>query len=145
MKNLFLPFVMMLIVITHTEFAQAELFFICNKNVPTISVTKKEIKKIFLGHTMAWTNKTGIVLVNQTKKDIVKEFTKDYLKMSPARYKSHFRKKMFTGGGQRPIALENDQKVIEYVSNTDGAVGYISTKIPIDKNNVKMLVVKKAS
>ena len=62
--------------------------------------------------------------------------------MSPTHYTTYFRKKMFTGMGQRPKSIENDQKMIEFVSNTSGAIGYIATRTDAIKNNIKQIVIK---
>lgn len=129
--------------IMYSSFAEAEMVFICHRDVPVNALSKKDIKKIFLAQSKAWKgNKLGIVFVNQEEKQVFKEFASTYLRMSPARYQSYFRKKMFTGRGQRPKSFKNDQRIIEYVSKTEGAIGYISPGIELKDNSVKKITVK---
>lgn len=142
MKRVISVFAALFLGVVFTTVAQAEVIFICHKNVPVHILTPKEIKHIFLARKTTWSNSEGIIFANHEDKTVFREFSKKFLSMSPAHYTTYFRKKIFTGMGQRPKAVKNDQKMIEFVSNTNGAIGYISTHSKITNSNVRQIVIK---
>jgi ABC-type phosphate transport system substrate-binding protein len=46
---------------------------------------------------------------------------------------------VFTGKGQKPKAFKTDEELIQFVSETSGAIGYVSADVTI--KNVKTITV----
>jgi len=126
MKNTFVVIFLMLVMLclaSRTSFA--EVLIIANKNVSEDSISKVEVKNIFLGKTVKWADKSNISFVI-LKNGIHKDFLKEYIKRSSSQYKNYWKKMVFTGKGSQPRAFETEKELIQYVAETDGAVGYIS-------------------
>lgn len=118
---------------------RAEVIFIVNKSVPLDTLNKTEIKRIFLGDNPVWPDGEEITLATQEKTDIQKEFAKKYTQKSEAQYTNYWRRMMFTGKGMIPKSFSSDKAVMDFVSNTKGAIGYISSKAAL--NRVKPITV----
>jgi len=127
MKNTFVVIFLMLVMLclgSTTSFA--EVLIIANKNVSQDSISKEEVKQIFLGKTVKWADKSKILFVI-LKKDVHKDFLKEYIKRSSSQYKNYWKKMVFTGKGRKPTAFETEKELVRYVAETEGAIGYIST------------------
>ena len=105
---------------------KAEVMFIVNKSVKEDTLSKSQIQKIYLGHTLVWPDGELIKLVTQEGTDIQKEFTRTYIRKSEAQFSRYWRKLLFTGKGILPNPFFTEKEIIKYVANTKGAIGYIS-------------------
>ena len=74
------------------------------------------------------------------KGDAHKSFCKTYVKKSPSQFLSHWKKMMFTGKGQMPTALANEEDMINAVAEAEGAIGYVSAGKETDQ--AKTITVK---
>ncbi len=126
MKNTFVVFLLMLVMFflaSTTSFA--EVVIIANKNVSEDSISKEAVKKIFLGKTVKWDDKSSISFV-VLKEDVHKAFLKEYIKRSTSQYKNHWKMMVFTGKGRKPRAFDTEKDLVRYVAETEGAVGYVN-------------------
>lgn len=131
----------MIIVMFSPVLSQAEnVVLIGNPSVKTSTLSSKDVSKIFLGKKITWDDGTKITIVLQKNKTLHSEFLKEYVHKSPPMFASYWKRQVFTGKVVEPIALGSDQAVIEYVLETIGAVGYVSTSANLDK--VKTISVK---
>jgi ABC-type phosphate transport system substrate-binding protein len=103
----------------------AEVLIIANKNVPEDSISKTEVKDIFLGKTVKWADKSNISFVI-LKNDVHKAFLKEYIKRSSSQYGNYWKKMVFTGKGMKPKAFDTEKELVQYVAETKGSIGYIS-------------------
>ena len=118
MKNTYALILLILVVLvlgSTTSFA--EVIIIANKNVSENSLTREEVKDIFLGDTMKWPDKTTIFFVI-LKSDVHKAFLKEYIKRSTSQYTNHWKMMVFTGKGNRPRAFETEKELVQYISET---------------------------
>ncbi|MBW1898141.1 MAG: hypothetical protein JRI61_03685, partial [Deltaproteobacteria bacterium] len=126
MKNTFVvTFLMLVMLCMASTTSFAEVLIIANKNVSEDSISKEGVKKIFLGKTVKWDDKSSISFV-VLKSDVHKAFLKEYIKRSSSQYTNHFKMMVFTGKGRKPRAFDTEKDLIRYVAATEGAVGYIS-------------------
>jgi hypothetical protein len=79
-------------------------------------------------------------VVTLKESEIHNTFLKQYLKKSEATWRAYWRRMVFTGQGMPPEQVETQEELLEYVANTEGAVGYIDTEAPLD--NVTIIEVK---
>ena len=105
--------------------AFADVVVIANKNVSETSMTKDKVKNIFLGKIVKWQDSSRIHFVT-LKGDVHKSFLKEYIGRSTNQYKTYWKKVLFTGKGSMPKTFSTEQEIIQYVANTEGAVGYIN-------------------
>ncbi len=117
--------------------ANAGIVFIAHKTVVVDTLSKTDIKKIFLGNTLTWDNESEVIFVVLELPEVYKIFTKEYTKKTPSQYGRYWKKQVFTGKGSAPKTVNTEKEVIDFVSGTEGAIGYVSSSIKTD--GVKIL------
>ncbi|GAB6094904.1 hypothetical protein JCM14469_11560 [Desulfatiferula olefinivorans] len=105
--------------------AHADVLVIANPSVPDKALSSKDIKDIFLGKKLHWSDGTKIVFATLTEGDAHRDFLSAYLNKSPKQYAGTLEAKVFTTAGQSPKRFAASKKLVEYVSATKGAIGYI--------------------
>ena len=108
--------------------AYADVVIVCNKSVSETSLTKKELRQIFLGKRVKWSDGTNIRFVTLDNPDIHNEFLKKYLQKDGSQWNIYWKRMIFTGRGMPPKQLDSPDMMNEYISNTTGAIGYIDSK-----------------
>lgn len=118
-----------------------EVVFIANTDIPVSSLTRDEVKRIFLGKKTAWEDDGGkIVFAVQKKTDASTLFFTKYVGKSLYQYSIYWKKRVFTGKGKAPLTFPSDLELAAFVSKTPGAIGYVSAGTPIE--NVKTILVR---
>lgn len=135
MKSKLLIFVVFLI--TPFLFA-SNLTVIVNKANPTSSISKNDLKKIYLGKKTTWENGNTIKVAALKKGNAHKEFLKEIVKKAPSAFTLFWKKAVFTGTGNPPKFFDNEADLIKYVSETPDAIGYTE----VFEDSVKELTVK---
>jgi ABC-type phosphate transport system substrate-binding protein len=118
---------------------KAQVVVIANPNVKADSVSKNELKEVFTGESSALKEGGHVVPVFQKEGATHSEFLSSYLGESPAAVLICWRGMVMSGRASMPKSLDSDSAVVEYVSHTAGAIGYISKAAPHD--GVKELAV----
>ena len=111
-----------------------------NSSVKVSSLTQREITNIFMGKKIAWDDKTKIVLFFQKDPIVHNAFLKKYIHKNNFIFERLWKRLVFTGKVKLPKYLESDTEMIEHVSTTKGAIGYVSAGTRLD--NVKTITVK---
>jgi ABC-type phosphate transport system substrate-binding protein len=117
-----------------------DILIISNKSVPDTSLSSGDLQEIFLGRKIRWSNGTKVYIVTSKDVNLHKEFLKTYVKRSATQFARHWINVVFTGRGQSPLSFSSTQKLIEYIENTKGAIGYVSADTAI--MNVKTIKVR---
>jgi ABC-type phosphate transport system substrate-binding protein len=117
----------------------ADVLIITNKDVKDTAITKEDLKEIFLGKKVQWTDNTKIRFVTSKEPDSHKTFLRTYINKSAKQYSNYWRKMVFTGKGKIPKSFTTSAEMIEYVSGTSGAIGYIgSSTTPANVNTINV-------
>jgi len=126
---------------------------ITNLNVKENKLTKKEVENIFLGKQTKWENGKKITFFTLKSSNTHKAFLKEYIGKTSSQYKTFWKKQIFTGKGKAPKSFTSEKDLINYISSTKGAVGYISNKTASDsklirdsktkKNKVKFITINR--
>ena len=103
-----------------------EIIFIANSSVSIETISKNEIQQIFIGEKITWSSTQQIELCILTKSDPLNQFLKTYTEMNSIKFKRHWKRILFTGRGTFPKFFKNESEIINYVSKTEGAIGFIS-------------------
>ena len=103
--------------------AAQEIVVIAHKGLAT-SLSKEEIKQIFLGQKTRWDDNSVIRFVIYAEENIYAAFLKDYIKKTPFQFNNYWKKQVFTGKGIMPKMFKDPQKVVEFVSKTEGAISF---------------------
>ncbi len=117
-----------------------DLIVIANKNVTITSVTRAELQNIFLGKTLKWPDGKRIKMVVLREGGTHKTFLNEMLGKSTSAFDSHWKQVIFTGKGRPPKTADYEEEIVQYVSATDGAIGYIGSGTA--HADVKMIEVK---
>ena len=100
-----------------------DLYVIAN---PATKVTASEVREIFLGEKQ-FAGSVKIIPVDNTA--IQESFLAKVMKMDAAKYTTTWTKKAFRDGLSPPESKSGgDADVTNYVKNTSGAIGYVTTK-----------------
>lgn len=120
--------------------AAEDVVLIGNPSVQESTLSKKDVGKIFLGKKIVWDDKSRIVITLQKNPATHNAFLKKYIRKSPSRFAGLWKRQIFTGKVIEPKTFESDKEVVQYVSETKGALGYVSAKTNLE--NVKKISVK---
>ena len=116
-----------------------DLIVIGNRSVPVSELSKKEVKRIYLGKAKIWDNGIKVYFARLGDDSTTKRFLKHYVKKSPAMFRKYWKRQAFSGGANPPREFKREKDLVQYVSETKGAVGYISAKFYSD--SVKIISV----
>ncbi len=106
--------------------AHAQVAIIAHKSVPADEIKKTELLDFYTGDIKKWGNQTPVVVFDLKSKSEVKEVFYNFLGRSPSRMKSIWLKKMLSGEGEPPQALESEEEMVKKVAETAGAIGFVS-------------------
>ena len=99
----------------------ADLYVIAN---PGTTVSASDVREIFLGEKQF---AGSVKLVPVDNASAQEQFLAKVMKMEAAKYTSSWTKKSFRDGVSPPAVKGSDADTIEFVKQTAGAVGYVST------------------
>jgi len=140
--TILLIFSILFVISSNLESAM-EVLIIANNSVHTDSLSKEEIKNIFTGVMSKWPDQKNIhfatLLPNVSNADLHEAFTRKYVKKTSGQFEIFWRYQLFTGNRKMPPMCKDEQKMIEFVKATDGAIGYVSASTSIP--NVKIIAV----
>lgn len=111
---------------------------IVNSSLDTKSLTTRELRAVFSLRLKRWPNGLPITVValnNET--DLHKNFCKQILKIFPHQLKLGWDRATFSGLGQAPKIAKNKKEMIEILSVTPGAIGYIDDTGVMDGKYIK--------
>lgn len=109
-----------------TTSVKAQVAVIANKSVPEDTIKKTEVLDFYTGDIKKWSNNMPVVVFDLKSKDETREMFYDFLGKSSSRMKSIWLKKMLSGEGDPPESLATEQEMLSKVSNTPGAIGFVS-------------------
>jgi ABC-type phosphate transport system substrate-binding protein len=104
----------------------AEVVIVANPGVPEKTISKQDMEKIFTGKKSKWSDGSKVIPVVQNKSDGHEQFTLKYVSKSAAQFKAYWNKMIFTGEGKPPQSFDSNESLINFVSTTPGAIGYVT-------------------
>jgi ABC-type phosphate transport system substrate-binding protein len=116
-----------------------EVLIIANESIAVSSLDRDDVKQIFLGRKTIWDDGTKIFFVVQDRTNAGDAFLKTYLQKTALQYDNYWKKQVFTGQGRAPYSFSSNQELVEFVSRTPGAIGYVSAAT--DTGNTKIMTV----
>ncbi len=118
-----------------------EIMLITHKGgANTVTMRKEDIKQIFLGQKTRWDDNSVIHFVVCTEEHSLLTFLKNYVKKTPIQYNNYWKKLVFSGKGIMPKMFDTPPKVLEFVSNTEGAISFISAQ-DVDTERINIVTV----
>jgi ABC-type phosphate transport system substrate-binding protein len=90
-------------------------------------VARPEVVRIFMGQVTSWKDGTKIRPVDQSMTSPVrKDFSREVLRQSLLVVDNYWKQQIFAGRAAPPVVKQTDAAVVEFVSATPGAIGYVS-------------------
>ncbi|HXE07590.1 MAG TPA: hypothetical protein VN612_06825 [Acidobacteriaceae bacterium] len=120
--------------------ARGQVVVIANNSVAASEISRAELRDLFTGATSSIKGSGEVSPVLQKDGPAHQEFLGQYVGKSDSAFRAGWRSLLFSGQGAMPKTFETDADVVEYVSRTRGAIGYISHSSP--HAGVKTLAVK---
>jgi ABC-type phosphate transport system substrate-binding protein len=117
--------------------ASAGVAVIGNPDLGVDSISAAQAADIFLGKTTKLAGTQLTVIEHKDGDSVKEEFYNKVVGKTPSQLKAYWAKLVFTGEGVPPKEYGGDQAVMQHVSGTPGAIGYVSDK-SVDKS-VKVL------
>ena len=115
------------VLLTCTASAQAAVAVIVNPAVKANSATAEQIANIFLGKANKLATEEKVVAVDQEEGEEPRnEFYQVVIKKDASQLNAYWSRLIFTGKGQPPKAVLDDDEVKELVASDPTAIGYIS-------------------
>ena len=106
----------------------AGVVIIANKSVSDKTLSKDEAKDIFLGKKTKWSDGKPIHFVIVKDPAIHESFLRDFINKTPSQFDSFWKNLIFTGKGRAPTSMGSAAEVVKFVTETEGAVGYVDDK-----------------
>lgn len=114
---------------------------IANKNVAANSLSRVDVKAIFLGEKTRWSDGKPIKIVILKNGSVHSDFLSRVVDKTPYQFQNYWKKMMFTGKAGMPLSFEEVQSLVDFVAeHHPGAVGYV----PAEKatGQVKIITIK---
>jgi ABC-type phosphate transport system substrate-binding protein len=112
-------------------------FVIGNKGIPQDTLSPNDAEQIFLGRKTRWSDNQAIHFVVMKGGDVHEKFVKSFLSKTPSQFQAFWKMRIFTGQGRAPLSFDKPEDILDYVSSTPGAIGYIPASLP--RENVKVV------
>lgn len=100
---------------------------VVNESVPSAGYSLNKTRAIFAKQLSFWPNGEKIkVFVMADDQPLHKQFCKQNLNMFPHQLRRIWDRKVFSGTGQAPYLVKTEEEMLEKISNTPNAIGYLS-------------------
>jgi len=117
-----------------------DIVIVGNKSVAESKLNKQDLKNIFLGKKTTWSDNKKIVFVTQDNSSASDQFLTEYVNKSTSQFSSYWKEKVFTGQGTPPKSFASDKELIQFITQTEGAIGFVSSGDGLD--NVKKITIE---
>jgi len=98
---------------------------IVSKAVPVASVSKAELRAIFLGEKVKWDNSRYIKVVIPEDSALLKEFLQAVVGKTPLQFDKHWQNLVFTGKAAMPRSFADSAQLVDFVAGHPGAIGVV--------------------
>lgn len=100
---------------------------VANLDVSINQISRHELRAIFSMAQRNWPDGSPVTVYVLSDDNALHEaFCKDILNMFPSQIKKNWIRKAFSGTGQTPNKVDSVVEMRERISNTPGAVGYLT-------------------
>jgi len=119
--------------------AQAQIVVIANPSVKAADVSKNDLRDVFTGgsSSIGGSNATPVLLKAGATSD---EFLAAFIGKNDTAYRAGWRSLVFSGQANMPKTVDSEAAMVDFVTHTSGAIGYISKATAHE--GVKVLAVK---
>ena len=126
----------MLAFLVTTQVAAIEV--VTHPQVTQSSLTKSQLRRIYTMRQFSWSDNHAItVFVLPSQHALHQRFAKERLQIFPYQLNRIWHKLTYSGLGVAPTVVKSEQELIQAVTNTPGAIGYIgeATLVKLKQSN----------
>jgi ABC-type phosphate transport system substrate-binding protein len=106
--------------------AMADVVAVVSAQSPITNLSKNQLLDIFLGRTNRYPNGTPALPIDQAEGSTLRdEFYSKLAGQTAAQIKAYWSKIIFTGRGQPPPTVANDEEAKKRIRDNPAAIGYI--------------------
>ena len=113
----------------NNDAAQAQISIVVSKaaKLDSNDLKKTELKTIYTGNKLRWSNGNKIQVVDQAETSVGKKFYDLILSKTLNQVRSQWTKLMLSGQASAPVQCPSDKAVKKVVASNPNAIGYISS------------------
>ncbi|WP_374090202.1 substrate-binding domain-containing protein [Methylomicrobium lacus] len=105
------------------------IYVVVNSANPQRNISRTGLNAIFNMRLRHWNDESPItVYVLQDEDPLHKTFCKQKLLVFPQQIRNGWNRLVFSGTGQAPLAIATQEEMAKRISETPGAIGYLSGK-----------------
>lgn len=121
---------------------QPQLNIVVNPSVGVHELTTGQIRRIFSMRQTSWQDQQPVIVyVLDNQHPTHKQFTTSVLHMFPYQLERIWNQLTYSGQGDRPITVNDEQQMLKMISEHPGAIGYLPF-VPKDANVKSVKVIK---
>lgn len=116
------------LLVQHNVYAdESSVYVVAHTSANIAKLSSAQLRKIISMRQTVWPNGQPIVVyILDPQSPVHQRLCKNYLKMFPYQIERLWEKLAYSGLGEKPIVVENEQEMLELIANTPGAIGYVS-------------------
>ncbi len=129
------------LVLAGTASRAQDVLIVANKSIAASRITSAEIRELFTGAKSHLSDGSRAVPVILKGGPVHEVFLHNNVGETPEEFRMRWRKLVFTGQGSMLKEFPSEAAMLEYISATPGAIGYVSRVT--DSEAVKVLAVSR--
>lgn len=108
--------------------ADKGIVIVANLSGEQVTLTRQEVRNLFMGGALPY-QLQAVSLPPQHQLRVL--FNTKVIGLTESRIQSYWAQMRFSGRKKAPLELDNQELLLEYLTQREGAVGYISSSEPI--------------
>lgn len=121
--------------------ADAPFRIIVHPQVKGSQIGRASLSSIFLKQAPKWGDGSSVLPVDQSvRSQVRKSFTNDVLQQGLVEVQVYWQRKMAHGLTPPPVKT-SDEEIVSFVASTPGAIGYVSSSMPLPDSVREVAVV----
>ncbi|MDC1067738.1 hypothetical protein OAQ99_01115 [Candidatus Kapabacteria bacterium] len=134
--------IIILFTILVSSLANSQVYVVVNTSVESDSVDCEKLLEIYTLNTNNWDDGGRITVIDHKGDENSKSVFYECIKINQKAVKKIRLKKLFTGSAKPPKSATSDLEILDLVSKTPGAVGYIDkNSLDTSIKNIKVVAV----
>lgn len=115
---------------------------VVHRTNPLDSMTRSQISSFLLKKKNRWPSGGGVDPVDLDGRSSVRASMSQAIhQRSVASIKNYWQRQIFAGYNTPPPELEDDAKVVDFVKENPGAIGYVSARVDLTDSEVKAVTI----
>lgn len=112
------------------ELVQAEgkgIIIVASPSISYSQISASDLRRVYLGKMKKWPNGMRIKVAQIKQGVLAESFSEQVMKKPLKKYKLYWKRVVAAGTGIPPRSFKTQHEILEYVRNTEGAMGYVSS------------------